>query len=161
MRRHIVRIALCTGLFAGATALARAAAPPTAATSAPTSLMMRAVSEPACLPTPADPDDDFVLWKLRDLVSDSSAAGVAMRTRWQLPLAAETELVAVNDEAICSTARTAYNAGLLPTQPVEAVRVFRLRDRYIVKPPEATAGEWSLFMVFDTTFSNRLAQVLG
>lgn len=116
------------------------------------------VTTSGCLP---DPTEDATLAHLRELVSDTSAYGAESRARWHLPVASESEVSVVSDSATCAVARDAFNAQIDAADSVSHVRVFRVRDVRVVETPTTVTSEWGLYMIFDTTFTTLIAQILG
>lgn len=102
--------------------------------------------------------DSLMLVRLRRIVTDTSAAGIQERAKWQLPSASPSEVMMVSDPATCAAAVAAYQRQFTSEVSFSSVRAYKVRTTYVIGPPEANSGEWSIFIVFNSTFTEALAK---
>lgn len=104
----------------------------------------------------------FRLNQLRNIVTDTSTDGADNRALWKLPAALASEVVLVSDTTVCASALAAYNARRAPEYRTDRVRVFKVRDVYVVEPPFSSNSEDdSDVWVFNATFTQALARLAG
>ena len=118
--------------------------------------MRPASSGMTCLPR-SDESDELLL-HIRDLTSDRGAYARHERSAAALPVVSKVDVLLIREPAICAEGAAAYDRVRARATPGASVLVIRVGDRYVVYDPAPVAGEASVLITFDRSFSPPLAQ---
>jgi len=114
---------------------------------------------PPCAAIDENSTDILEDYRWSDTTSDTAA--VSWRQRVSLPVVPVTQILIVTDTAVCRRAVGVYNAALADSgdvrQSVVATVIKWGPTRFAISDTTHNAGEWTLHMVVDSSFS----QVLG
>jgi len=94
------------------------------------------------------------------LASDTDSITAVGRTLFHLPQLPKDSVSLVSDSATCMRAVLAYGRNLDVPDTITPRRVILVRfgpTRYVVGDPHATVGEFTIDMVFDSSFTTVLA----
>jgi len=100
------------------------------------------------------------LSEYQTLASDTDSITAVSRTLYNLPQLPEDSVSLVSDSATCMRAVLAYGRNLdVPdtTTPRQVILVRFGSARYVVGDPQVTDGEFTIDMVFDSSFTTVLA----
>jgi hypothetical protein len=114
---------------------------------------------PPCAAIDENSTDILEDYRWSDTTSDT--ATVSWRQRVSLPVVPVNQILIVTDTAVCRRAVSIYNAALADSgdvrQSVVATVIKWGPTRFAISDTTHNAGEWTLHMVVDSSFS----QVLG
>lgn len=91
------------------------------------------------------------------MVSQSDTIAANERTRFSLPLLAESQVTIVSDTTVCRAASTAYDAKASTTPINKPVVVLSLgSQRLVIK--DYRFGEWLLAILFNSNFTTMITR---
>lgn len=106
----------------------------------------------------AAPDENSanVLSYYAGIASGSDSLDADFRSKYSLPLTPAEQVVLVSDSTECAAATAAYTREAQDGATARTVHAVKVGDRRIVIDPKHMIGEWSVAMVFDSTYATLL-----
>ena len=98
---------------------------------------------------------------LKLAVSGTDSTDSVGRRKWNLPTLPSDSVTAVTDSTICQRAALAFGRSLSVPDTITSRQVYVVRigpTRYVVGDPTVTKGEFDIYMVFDSSFTTKLAE---
>ena len=86
------------------------------------------------------------------IASSADSLDAAFRSKYALSLTPAEQVVLVSDSVECAAATAAYTREAQDSSTARTVHVVKVGDRRIVIDPSYMIGEWSVAMVFDSTY---------
>jgi hypothetical protein len=110
---------------------------------------------PSATCRPVDDNVTYNLAALRSLVTSTDSVVVASRQAKGLPAVAPTQVTYVTDNSVCSKAEKTYTSAITGAAAVPSLQVyvFKVGNAYQVWDPVQRAGEFTIAMTLNNSFT--------